>query len=189
MTSSTSRNLPDRRDRAARLSREPREGIRLQPDLRTLRVVGVPEFFVRGAAGEIYQRRSVPRGRRRKSNTSRITGSRSTTIKCSSAPAARRTTLGFLLTADAIWPSGYRRGFANSGELPPIIQFNAAIVRNFPMPGRQGRGANQHDQRLRPYLPDSQRQRDRGFFAVLRSPPRFVRGINIPLASMFKGSP
>ena len=42
---------------------------------------------------------------------------------------------GFLLTADAIWGSGYRRGFANSGELPPILQFNAAVVRSFRMPG------------------------------------------------------
>ena len=38
---------------------------------------------------------------------------------------------GFLLTGDAIWGSGYRRGFANSGELPPILQFNAGIVRGF----------------------------------------------------------
>ncbi len=37
---------------------------------------------------------------------------------------------GFLLTADAIWGSGYRRGLANSGELPPSLQVNAAIVRS-----------------------------------------------------------
>lgn len=41
---------------------------------------------------------------------------------------------GFLLTADAVWGSGYRRGFANSGELPPILQFNAGIVRPFKVP-------------------------------------------------------
>src|SRR4029077_213335 len=41
---------------------------------------------------------------------------------------------GFLLTADGIWGSGYRRGFANSGELPPIIQFNGAIVRSIKLP-------------------------------------------------------
>src|ERR1700691_3386354 len=41
---------------------------------------------------------------------------------------------GFLLTADAIWGSGYRRGFANSGELPAVLQFNAGIVRGFRMP-------------------------------------------------------
>ncbi|MFZ0658383.1 MAG: TonB-dependent receptor [Candidatus Binataceae bacterium] len=41
---------------------------------------------------------------------------------------------GFLLTTDAVWASGYRRGFANSGELPPILQFNAGIVRKFKAP-------------------------------------------------------
>ncbi len=41
---------------------------------------------------------------------------------------------GFLFTGDAIWGSGYRRGFANSGELPPILQFNAGIVRSIPLP-------------------------------------------------------
>jgi outer membrane receptor protein involved in Fe transport len=41
---------------------------------------------------------------------------------------------GFLLTADSIWGSGYRRGFANTGELPPILQFDAAVARNFALP-------------------------------------------------------
>ena len=41
---------------------------------------------------------------------------------------------GFLITTDAIWGSGYRRGFANSGELPPILQFNAGVVRSFKIP-------------------------------------------------------
>jgi hypothetical protein len=41
---------------------------------------------------------------------------------------------GFLLTGDAIWGSGYRRGFANTGELPPILQFNAGIVRGLKLP-------------------------------------------------------
>ncbi len=41
---------------------------------------------------------------------------------------------GFLLTADGIWGTGYRRGFANSGELPPILQFNAGIVRGVKLP-------------------------------------------------------
>jgi hypothetical protein len=41
---------------------------------------------------------------------------------------------GFLFTSDAIWGSGYRRGFANSGELPPILQFNAGIVRGVKLP-------------------------------------------------------
>jgi len=41
---------------------------------------------------------------------------------------------GFLFTSDAVWGSGYRRGFANSGELPPILQFNGAIVRSLKLP-------------------------------------------------------
>jgi len=41
---------------------------------------------------------------------------------------------GFMFTADAIWGSGYRRGFANSGELPPILQFNAGVARKFDLP-------------------------------------------------------
>jgi len=41
---------------------------------------------------------------------------------------------GFLFTMDGIWGSGYRRGFANTGELPPILQFNAGIVRGVRLP-------------------------------------------------------
>ena len=41
---------------------------------------------------------------------------------------------GFLLTMDGIWGSGYRRGFANTGELPPTLQFNAGIVRGVKLP-------------------------------------------------------
>jgi hypothetical protein len=41
---------------------------------------------------------------------------------------------GFLLSMDGIWGSGYRRGFANSGELPPILQFNMGIVRAVKLP-------------------------------------------------------
>jgi outer membrane receptor protein involved in Fe transport len=41
---------------------------------------------------------------------------------------------GFLLTMDGLWGSGYRRGFANTGVLPPILQFNAGIVRSVPIP-------------------------------------------------------
>ncbi len=41
---------------------------------------------------------------------------------------------GFLVTGDGIWGSGYRRGFANTGELPPILQFNAAVVRSVRLP-------------------------------------------------------
>jgi hypothetical protein len=41
---------------------------------------------------------------------------------------------GFLLTGDGLWGSGYRRGFANTGELPPILQINFAVVRSFKVP-------------------------------------------------------
>jgi len=45
---------------------------------------------------------------------------------------------GFLLTADSIWGSGYRRGFANTGELPPILQFDLAVARTFTLRGIRG---------------------------------------------------
>ena len=41
---------------------------------------------------------------------------------------------GFLLMMDGLWGSGFRRGFANTGALPPILQFNAAIARSFKLP-------------------------------------------------------
>ena len=83
---------------------------------------------------------------------------------------------GFLFTGDAIWGSGYRRGFANSGELPPILQFNAGIVRGC----RSCRGsakrrmAPEHDQCVRPHLPDPQRHRHRRVLAVVWPSPRDV---------------
>jgi TonB dependent receptor/Carboxypeptidase regulatory-like domain/TonB-dependent Receptor Plug Domain len=52
----------------------------------------------------------------------------------SSSAGASYRLWGFLFTSDAIWGSGYRRGFANSGELPPILQFNAGIVRSLKLP-------------------------------------------------------
>ncbi len=80
-----------------------------------------------------------------KSATSPSTGSRSTTTRCSPRPRASSYWLrGFLLALDGLWGSGYRRGFANSGELPPSLQFNLAVVHNFRMPGvgrMQGRVA------------------------------------------------
>ena len=83
---------------------------------------------------------------------------------------------GFLLTVDAIWGSGYRRGFANSGELPPILQFNAADrARLQDAASRRGRMAPEHDQRVRPHLPNSQRHRHRRILAVIRPSPRVVR--------------
>ncbi|MGC1190752.1 MAG: TonB-dependent receptor [Candidatus Binatus sp.] len=97
---------------------------------------------------------------------------------------------GFLLTADAIWGSGYRRGFANSGELPPIIQFNAAIVRSFRMPGAgkvEGRismiNVFDHTYQIR-------NGSGIGVFSPSYGPRRALyAGIKIPLASIFKGSP
>ncbi len=41
---------------------------------------------------------------------------------------------GFLLAFDGIWGSGYRRGFANSGELPPALQINVGAMRSFRAP-------------------------------------------------------
>ena len=41
---------------------------------------------------------------------------------------------GWLLMMDSIWGSGYRRGFANTGELPPILQFDVAVARSFELP-------------------------------------------------------
>ncbi len=82
---------------------------------------------------------------------------------------------GFLLTSDAIWGSGYRRGFANTGELPPILQFNAAIVRSIRLPKIGNVEARlSDDQCVRPHLSDPQRHRDRGIFAVVWAAPGFV---------------
>jgi hypothetical protein len=53
----------------------------------------------------------------------------------SSSAGASYKLWGFLFTSDAVWGSGYRRGFANSGELPPILQFNGGIVRSLKLPG------------------------------------------------------
>ncbi len=97
---------------------------------------------------------------------------------------------GFLLTADGIWGSGYRRGFANSGELPPILQFNAAIVRSMRMPKLgelEGRismiNVFDHTYQIR-----------NGSGIGVFSPSYGARralyaGIKIPLALLVKGSP
>ncbi len=53
-------------------------------------------------------------------------------FSCSGGIAYRK--WGMLFSLDGFWGSGYRRGFANTGELPPILQFNAAVERNFNMP-------------------------------------------------------
>jgi outer membrane receptor protein involved in Fe transport len=97
---------------------------------------------------------------------------------------------GFLLTSDAVWASGYRRGFANTGELPPILQFNAAVVRSFPMPGIgkvEGRASLinvfDHTYQIR-------NGSGIGVFSPTYGPRRTLyAGIRIPLAPLFKGSP
>ncbi len=94
---------------------------------------------------------------------------------------------GFLLTADAIWGSGLRRGFVNSGELPPILQFNAAVVRNFRMPGVgsvEGRismlNVFDHTYQIR-------NGSGIGVFSPSYGPRRTLyAGIKIPLAPIFK---
>jgi hypothetical protein len=95
--------------------------------------------------------------------------------------------LGFLLTADGIWGSGYRRGFANSGELPPILQFNAGIVRSirFPRIGNvEGRlsmlNVFDHTYQIR-------NGTGIGVFSPSYGPRRALyAGIKIPLAPIFK---
>jgi outer membrane receptor protein involved in Fe transport len=97
---------------------------------------------------------------------------------------------GFLLTADAVWGSGYRRGFANSGELPPILQFNAAVVRKFRMPGIgnvEGRvsliNVFDHTYQIR-------NGSGIGVFSPTYGPRRTLyAGLKIPLAPLLKGTP
>jgi hypothetical protein len=97
---------------------------------------------------------------------------------------------GYLLTADAIWASGYRRGFANSGELPPILQFNAAVVHSFRMPGIgnvEGRvsliNVFDHTYQIR-------NGSGIGVFSPTYGPRRTLyAGIKIPLAPLLKGTP
>jgi outer membrane receptor protein involved in Fe transport len=97
---------------------------------------------------------------------------------------------GFLLTADAIWGSGYRRGFANSAELPPIVQFNAAVVRSFEMRGLgnvEGRisliNVFDHTYQIR-------NGSGIGVFSPSYGPRRTLyAGIKIPLAPLLKGLP
>ena len=97
---------------------------------------------------------------------------------------------GNLLTADAIWASGYRRGFANTGELPPILQFNGAVVRNFRMPGIgnvEGRisliNVFDHTYQIR-------NGSGIGVFSPTYGPRRTLyAGIKIPLAPLLNRSP
>ena len=98
--------------------------------------------------------------------------------------------LGFLLTSDAIWGSGYRRGFANSGELPPTLQFNAGIVYSFRLP----KIGNVESRVTVMNVFDHSYQIRNGSGIGVFSPAYGARrtlygGITIPLAPMIKGSP
>jgi hypothetical protein len=97
---------------------------------------------------------------------------------------------GFLLTGDGIWGSGYRRGFANSGELPPILQINFGVVRSFDLPrfgNVEGRmtliNAFDHSYQIR-------NGSGIGVFSPSFGPRRTLYGgLRIPLAPLFKGLP
>jgi outer membrane receptor protein involved in Fe transport len=97
---------------------------------------------------------------------------------------------GFLLTSDGVWASGYRRGFANTGELPPILQVNLAVVRNFPLPrlgNVEGRisliNVFDHTYQIR-------NGSGIGVFSPTFGPRRTLyAGITIPLAPLLKGAP
>ncbi len=97
---------------------------------------------------------------------------------------------GFLLALDGLWGSGYRRGFANSGELPPSLQFNAGVMRSFRAPriGEvQARVAiiNLFD---RSYL--IRNGTGIGVFSPQYSPRRALyAGVTIPLAPLVHASP
>ena len=97
---------------------------------------------------------------------------------------------GFLFTADGIWASGYRRGFANTGELPPILQFNAGIVRGCRLPkigNVEGRlsiiNVFDHSYQIR-------NGSGIGVFSPTYGPRRTLyAGIEIPLAPLSGASP
>ena len=97
---------------------------------------------------------------------------------------------GYLVTADGLWASGYRRGFANTGELPPILQFNAAIVHDVVLPrvGKvEGRvsliNVFDHTYQIR-------NGSGIGVFSPTYGPRRTLYGgLKIPLAQISSGSP
>ena len=98
--------------------------------------------------------------------------------------------LGFLLTADGIWGSGYRRGFANSGELPPILQFNAGIVRGFRMPGIGKVAGRVSMINVFDHTYQIRNGTGIGVFSPSYGPRRTLyAGLKIPLTPLFKGSP
>jgi hypothetical protein len=95
---------------------------------------------------------------------------------------------GFLLIVDGIWGSGNRRGFANSGELSPGLQFNLAITRAFTLP-RVGEVESRvtvinlfdHGYQIR-------NGTEIGLFSPQYAPRRAVyAGIRVPLAPLAAG--
>jgi outer membrane receptor protein involved in Fe transport len=97
---------------------------------------------------------------------------------------------GYLLTADGIWGSGYRRGFANTGELPPILQFNAAIVRSIRLPRLGNVEARISMINVFDHTYQIRNGSGIGVFSPTYGPRRTLyAGIKISLAQLFKGSP
>jgi len=97
---------------------------------------------------------------------------------------------GFLLTADGIWGSGYRRGFANTGELPPILQFNAGIVRSIRLPGIGNVEARVNMLNVFDHTYQIRNGTGIGVFSPAYGPRRALYGaIKISLASLLGGSP
>jgi outer membrane receptor protein involved in Fe transport len=97
---------------------------------------------------------------------------------------------GYLLTADGIWGSGYRRGFANTGELPPILQFNGAIVRSIRLPRIGAVEARVSLINVFDHTYQIRNGTGIGVFSPTYGPRRALyAGIKIPLAPMLTGSP
>jgi len=97
---------------------------------------------------------------------------------------------GFLLTADGIWGSGYRRGFANTGELPPILQFNAGIVRGIRLPTIGKVEVRLSLLNVFDHTYQIRNGTGIGVFSSAYGPRRTLyAGIKIPLAPIFSASP
>jgi outer membrane receptor protein involved in Fe transport len=97
---------------------------------------------------------------------------------------------GCTLTADGIWGSGYRRGFANTGELPPILQFNAGAVRSLRLPRLGNVEARVSVINVFDHSYQIRNGSGIGVFSPSYGPRRTLYGgIKIPLAPLLKGSP
>jgi outer membrane receptor protein involved in Fe transport len=92
---------------------------------------------------------------------------------------------GFLVSADGIWGSGYRRGFANSGELPPGLQINLAITRGLTFPGVGEVESRVSVINLFDHSYQIRNGTGIGVFSPQYAPRRAVyAGIRVPLASL-----